>query len=70
MNHEKLLYKLNHYEIWAMLTTKRQKHTIHLSTFDRELKQVEATKYLGVYLDDNVNGKKHVDHIISKLTSN
>jgi len=45
----------------------RIKHNYTIQLCDSDIKQVNCSKYLGVYVDSNLDWKDHIDYIFKKL---
>jgi len=44
----------------------RLKHNYTIQLCDSDIKQVNCSKYLGVYVDSNIDWKDHIDYIYKK----
>ena len=45
----------------------RKKHNFTLQLCNNDIKQVSCCKYLGVYVDDQLNWKNHIEYVHKKL---
>ena len=55
------------YSIFGKQEDSRQKPKIQL--FNTDIKHVDCCKYLGVFVDSNLNWKDHTDYIYKKLSN-
>ena len=52
---------------YTLFSNKKSIPAIRLHLNGRDIDRVAVTKYLGMYLDEHLNWKKHVEYILSKL---
>ena len=52
---------------YSVFSNKLKNYKAKILMGDKEINQVHSTKYLGVQLDEKLNGKDHVQLIVSKL---
>ena len=52
---------------YTVFSNAKKKPRVTLSLNGTEVLGVSVSKYLGIYLDENLNWKNHVSHIITKL---
>ena len=47
---------------------KKINQSIELQIEGNDVKQVESTKFLGIYIDSNLNWKQHIKHTTNKIS--
>lgn len=52
---------------YSSFSNRMPQHDINLSINTTEIKRCEHVKYLGVWIDQNLTWKQHIDHIYSKI---
>ena len=52
---------------FSLLSNKRSIPNLTLTLNDQKVDKVHIARYLGMYLDDNLNWAHHVDYIVNKL---
>ena len=56
-------------QIIIFKTRKKQlKGEIKVKINDQEIKQVESTKFLGIYIDSTLTWKQHINYIMDKMS--
>ena len=52
-----------------ILTSKRTSQPNHVIKIEgHKIDEVQNTKYLGIYLDNKINWKRHIDYIAGKVS--
>ena len=46
---------------------KKTNHQINITLNNANIKQVESAKFLGVYIDSNLNWKQYISHVCQKI---
>ena len=59
----KLLLNIKKTHVITFKTRRKKIDNIIVNINDTEIKKVESTKFLGIYIDSNVTWKTHIKHI-------
>ena len=51
-----------------LFTNKRGNNTLHITVQNTELEQKDSCKFLGIFIDKDLNWKTHIDYIANKIS--
>ena len=53
--------------LWSLKPKERLRQTITIKIHDQEIEKLKYTKFLGLYIDDDLSWKYHIDQVTTKI---